>query len=311
MKAWQFTGINEPLRRSELPDPTPASDEIVLDVKAAGLCHSDVSFVDGTITSLLGHVPIVLGHETAGVVTAVGDAVNDFAVGDKVGIPATTEGPGTAVDGGFAEKVAVKAQLAVHIPDGVDFEQAAPAMDAARTAYRAVETFGKVEKGMNVGIIGFGGLGSLGAQIAEAVGAHVYVAEVNKGAWARVKASGAEGVSTDIRDFADKNLDVIIDFAGFGTTTAQAVEAVKHGGRIVQIGLARSEATISTQQITMKEITLVGASNGEKSEAEAVLELIAKGSLSSLVVPITFDQIPEYVDKLAKGEVEGRAVALY
>ena len=310
MKAWQFTGINEPLRRTELRDPTPAADEIVLDVKAAGLCHSDVSFVDGTITSLLGHIPIVLGHETAGIVTSIGEAVKDFAVGDRVGIPATTAGPGTAVDGVFADKVAVKAELAVHVPDGVEFEQAAPAPDAARTAYRAVVTVGKVERDMKVGIIGFGGLGSLGAQIAEAVGARVYVAEVNKGAWARVNAFGVDGVSSDIRDFADQQLDVIIDFAGFGTTTAQAVEAVRQGGRIVQIGLARSEATISTQQITMKEITLVGASNGEKSEAEAALDLIAEGSLSSLVVPITFDQIPEYVDRLARGEVEGRAVAL-
>jgi propanol-preferring alcohol dehydrogenase len=311
MKAWQFTGIDEPLKLTDLPVPVPGADEIVIDVKAAGLCHSDVSFVDGTITSLLGYIPIVLGHETAGIVSAIGSDVTDFAVGDKVGIPATTEGPGTAVDGGFAEKVAVKARLAVHVPDAVDFEQAAPAMDAARTAYRAIVTFGQVSAGMNVGIIGFGGLGSLGAQIAEAKGAHVYVAEVNKATWERINSMGVDGVSDDIREFADKGLDVIVDFAGFGTTTAQAVQAVKQGGRIVQIGLAREEATISMQQITMKEITLVGASNGEKSEAEAVLGLIADGSLSSLTVPITFEQIPEYIAKLAKGEVTGRAVALY
>ncbi|GAA4668082.1 hypothetical protein GCM10025780_08250 [Frondihabitans cladoniiphilus] len=237
--------------------------------------------------------------------------MTEFSVGDKVGIPATTEGPGAAVDGGFADRVAVKERLAVHVQDGVEFEQAAPAMDAARTAYRGVMTFGKVKKGMNVGIIGFGGLGSLGAQIAEAQGAHVFVAEANKATWDRVTAGGAGGVSADIRDFADKGLDVIVDFAGFGTTTAQAVEAIKQGGTIVQIGLAREEATISTQKITMKEITLVGASNGEKSEAVAVLDLIANGSLSSLTVPITFEQIPEYIAKLAKGDVTGRAVALY
>jgi propanol-preferring alcohol dehydrogenase len=310
MKAWQFTGVDEPLLKVDLPDPAPDAGEIVLDVKAAGLCHSDVSFVDGTITSLLGSIPIVLGHETAGVVTAVGSGVDDFAVGDRVGIPATTEGPGTAVNGGFAEQVAVRADLAVHIPDGVPFEQAAPAMDAARTAYRAIETFGKVSSGMRVGIIGFGGLGSLGAQIAEAVGAEVYVAEVNESAWPAAKELGVAGVSVDIRDFAHVGLDVIVDFAGFGTTTASAVDAVKQGGRIVQIGLAREEATISMQQITMKEITLVGASNGEKSEAEAALQLIADKKLASRVVPITFDDIPEYLDKLAHGGVSGRAVAL-
>jgi propanol-preferring alcohol dehydrogenase len=310
MKAWQFTGVDEPLQRVDLPDPEPAAQEIVLDVKASGLCHSDVSFLDGTITSLLGTVPIVLGHETAGVVTAVGSGVDDFAVGDRVGIPATTDGPGTAVNGGFAEQVVVRAELAVHVPDGVSFEQAAPAMDAARTAYRAVETVGRVSSGMRVGIIGFGGLGSLGVQIAEAMGAEVYVAEVNESVWPAARELGVAGVSADIRDFAQASLDVIVDFAGFGTTTASAIDAVKHGGRIVQIGLAREEATISMQQITMKEITLVGASNGEKSEAEAVLQLIADGKLTSRIVPITFDEIPEYVDKLAHGGVAGRAVAL-
>jgi propanol-preferring alcohol dehydrogenase len=309
MKAWQFTGIDEPLRLVHLPDPTPAADEIILDVKAAGLCHSDVSFMDGTITGLLGSIPIVLGHETAGVVQAVGDDVHDFVVGDRVGIPATTAGPGTAVNGGFAEQVAVRGDLAVHLPDGVPFDQAAPAMDAARTAYRAVETFGLVSAGMNVGIIGFGGLGSLGTQIAEAMGAKVYIAEVNESVWPTAKELGASGVSKDIRDFEDVGLDVIIDFAGFGTTTASAVDAVKRGGRIVQIGLAREEATISMQKITMKEITLVGASNGEKSEAEAVLALIADGKLASRIVPITFDDIPDYIAKLAKGELSGRAVA--
>lgn len=310
MKAWQFTGVGEPMQKVDLPDPSPAADEIVLRVRAAGLCHSDVSFMDGTITSLLGSIPIVLGHETAGEVIAVGHAVTDFSIGDRVGIPATTEGPGTAVNGGFADKVAVRADLAVHLPEAVPFDQAAPAMDAARTAYRAVETIGHVQAGMNVGIIGFGGLGSLGAQIAKAVGAEVYVAEVNEAAWPAARELGAADVSADIRDFEDVGLDVIIDFAGFGTTTASAVDAVKHGGRIVQIGLARETATISTQKITMKEITLVGASNGEKAEAEAVLELIGAGKLTSRVVPIGFDEIPEYVDKLAHGGVSGRAVAI-
>ncbi|MEU3947519.1 zinc-binding dehydrogenase [Streptomyces sp. NPDC029526] len=310
MKAWQFNEVNAPFTLVEREDPKPGADEIVIDVKASGLCHSDVSFVDGTLTPILGHRPIILGHETAGVVSAIGADVSAFAVGDRVGIPAVTEGPGTAVDGGFADKVVVKADLVVRVPDEVDFSQAAPAMDAARTSYRALVTFGRVEAGQNVGIIGFGGLGSLGAQIAKELGAEVYVAEINEKVWDDAKALGVAGVSQDIRDFADRGLDVIVDFAGFGTTTASAIDAVRHGGRIVQIGLAREEATLSMQQVILKEITLVGAANGEKSEAEEVLRLMAGGNIESKIVPITFEQIPEYVDKLAKGEVPGRAVAI-
>ncbi|MFF9220732.1 zinc-binding dehydrogenase [Streptomyces viridosporus] len=123
------------------------------------------------------------------------------------------------------------------------------------------------------------------------------MAEVDEKVRDAVDELGVGGVSKDIRDFADEGLEVIVDFAGFGTTTASAVDAIKHGGRIVQIGLAREEAAISMQQVTLKGITLVGASNGEKSEAEEVLKLMASGNIASKIVPITFEQIPEYVDR--------------
>lgn len=265
MKAWQFTTVGAPLEEVALPDPVPGSGDLVVDVKAAGLCHSDVGFIDGTLTPLLGHLPIVLGHEIAGVVSAVGADVANHALGDRVGIPAVTYGPGTAMNGGFAEKVRVPAELVVRIPDAVGFDQAAPATDAGRTAYRAIHTAGLVRPGQNVGIIGFGGLGSLGAQIALAAEANVSVAEVNAGAQEAARGLGASGVGADIRDFEDWDLDVIIDFAGFGTTTASAIDAVRAGGRVVQIGLAVEMATISTQKMVLKDLTYVGASNGECS----------------------------------------------
>jgi propanol-preferring alcohol dehydrogenase len=311
MKAWQFTGINEALKRVELPEPKAGKGEIVVHIKAAGLCHSDVSFMDGTITALLKEIPIVLGHEIAGVVTEIGEGVSDFRLGQRVGIPATTDGPGTYRNGGFADSVVVLASQCVPVPDSVPFEQAAPAMDAARTAYRAIVTIGLVQKGMNVGVIGYGGLGSLGVQIAVELGAGVYVAEVNQKVWDEAKASGIKDISADIRDFESVGLDVIIDFAGFGTTTASAIDAIKPRGRVVQIGLAKEMATISAQKVTMKEITYIGASNGEKHEAEEVLKLMASGNIKSKIIKISFDEIPGSLDQLKKGGVNGRFVAIY
>ena len=311
MKAWQFTGVGESLKRVELPDPVAGQGEIVIDVKAAGLCHSDVGFTDGTITSLLGHMPIVLGHEIAGVVSSVGGGVKDFKIGQRVGIPATVQSPGTATNGGFADKVLVAAELCVHVPDAVGFEQATPAMDAARTAYRGLVTAGLVTKGTKVGIIGFGGLGMLAVQIARAIGAEVYVAEINESGWAQARELGAVDVAADIKQFEDKALDVIVDFAGYGTTTAAAIDAVREKGRVVQVGLAKEMATISAQKITMKEITYIGSANGEKSEVDAVLKLMANGSIKSDVLHITFDEIPESLKKLEKGGVRGRFVATF
>lgn len=310
MKACQFTEVGAPLQRVELPDPVAGPGQIVIDVKAAGICHSDVGFMDGTITSLLQHTPIVLGHEIAGIVSAVGAGVTAFSVGQRVGIPATVESPGTACNGGFADKVVASAEQCVHVPDAVAFEQAAPAMDAARTAYRGLVTAGHVGAGTKVGIIGFGGLGSLAVQIALALDAVVYVAEVNEHAWEEARQLGARGVGADIREFEDQDLDVIVDFAGYGTTTAAAIDAVRPRGRVVQVGLAKEMATISAQKITMKEITYVGSANGEKSEAEAVLALIADGKIKSDVLRISFDDIPGSLKKLEQGGVRGRYVAI-
>lgn len=311
MLAWQFTAVGEPLRKTTLPDPEPGPGEIVVAVKAAGLCHSDVGFMDGTITALLGHLPIVLGHEIAGEVTAIGADVDGLTIGERVGVPAVTDGPGTAMNGGFAELVRLPAALAVRIPDEVTYEQAAPATDAGRTAYRAIHTAGHVTEGHKVGIIGYGGLGSLGAQIALAAGATIYVADTSTTARDAARTLGASGVATNIRDFQEEGLDVVIDFAGYGTTTASAIDAVKPFGRVVQIGLAVEMATISAQKMVLKDITYVGASNGEPHEFLGAVALVAQGKIHADTIPITFDQIPDSLRRLQDGGVRGRFVVLF
>lgn len=311
MKAWHFTGAKEPLTEVTLPDPSAGPGEVVIDVKAAGLCHSDVSFLDGTLTPILDHLPIVLGHEIAGVVSQVGEGVPQFAVGDRVGVPAVTYGPGVKLDGGFAEKVLVPEGLVVAVPDTVPFDQAAPATDAGRTAYRAVHTAGLVQAGQKVGIIGFGGLGSLGAQMILAAGAELYVAEISEGAQEAARKLGASEVSGDIHDFESAGLDVIIDFAGVGTSSAAAIDTIRPGGRVVQIGLAVEMATISAQKLVLKDITFIGASNGEQSECVGALDLLAEGKIKAEVLPIGFDEIPSSLERLAAGGVRGRFVALF
>lgn len=311
MRAWQFNAVGEPLEQVELEDPTPGPDEIVVDVAASGLCHSDIGFVDGTITSLLGHIPIVLGHEIVGTVSSVGNAVSEFAPGDRVGIPATTDAPGTAMNGGYAEKVLVPARLPVVLPDGLSFVDAAPATCSGRTAYRAVQTAGQVTSGMNVGIIGFGGLGYFGVQIAKAAGATVYVAELNETSWGRARSLGVDGCTRDLREFESKGLDLIIDFAGADGTLASAVDAIRQNGRVVEVGLGTEISTVSIQNITMKEVQIVGASNGTKAEATAILELIAQGSVRPLVEEITFEEIPAGLRRLELGRADGRLVAVF
>ncbi|MBR7832529.1 zinc-binding dehydrogenase [Actinospica durhamensis] len=311
MRAWQFTEVGAPLTLNEVPSPTPAADELVVHVRAAGLCHSDVGFLDGTLTPLLPFRPITLGHEIAGVVSAVGSAVTRFQIGQKVVIPAAIEGPGTSKNGGFADEVAVLERLVVALPDGVAFDQAAAATDAGLTSYHAVSVQGNITAGTRVGIIGLGGLGSLGSQAALALGATLFVAEKNELLHDYARSLGAAKVAGDITDFAGEGLDVVIDFAGFGTTTDGAIHTLRRGGRIVQVGLGRARAEIDLQALTLNEIELVGSQAGTKEDCEAVLGLVAEGKLSSRITEIGFEQIGEGIGRLERGEVVGRLVATF
>jgi D-arabinose 1-dehydrogenase-like Zn-dependent alcohol dehydrogenase len=247
MQGWQFSSVGQPLEFVELPDPVPGHGELVLEPKVTGFCHSDVGYIDGSLTSVLTFTPIILGHEIAGVVSAVGGGVTDFAVGDRVAVLAGPGTPGNGIHGGFATKVLTPSEFVAKIPDNVSFEYAATSTDAGAASHRAVAVVGEVRAGMRVGIIGLGGLGSYGAQIAKGLGAEVYVADPNEKALENAKEFSYAKYASDITEFADDELEVIVDFAGFGTTTAGALDVIRPGGRIVQVGLGRPEVTISSR----------------------------------------------------------------
>ena len=314
MKAWQFTNTHEPLSLTEVPDPTPGPGEVVLDVKAAGICHSDVGQMeDEGWLSMLAKTPITIGHENAGVVAELGEGVTEFSVGDRVGVcPTMPAGaPGYSFDGGFAPKMVVDAQALVPLPENVDFVQGAAATDAGMTSHAAVITQGGVKAGDTVGIIGLGGLGQIGARVAVLAGADVYVAEVNEKVWPLAEEIGAQGVKASIAEFEDVTFDVIVDFAGFGTTTAQAVDVIRRDGTVVLVGMGKLESTINTKSLILNQCNLKGSNGGSKEDVAGIYEYMATGKLNPTITTIGFDEIADGIEKLKNGEVVGRLVASY
>lgn len=311
MKAWQFVSEGTPITLNEVASPELTAGGVLVKVMAAGICHTDTGYLDGTLTYALAFRPITLGHEIAGTVTAVGDDVTSLQVGDRVVIPAKVEGPGTSLHGGFAPYVATPAEFVVPLPDGVPWDQAAAAADAGLTSYHATIGQGRVTSGTRVGIIGFGGLGSVGAQIARAIGAEVFVADSSQGARDFARSLGVTAVSADIGEFADCEMDVIIDFAGFGVTTASAIRAVRRGGRVVQVGMGVTDGLIPLVELAVKEVELIGSLAGSADDCAAVLRLIANGTVRSRITHVTFDEIGEALARLERGQVVGRLVALF
>ncbi|MET7571975.1 zinc-binding dehydrogenase [Streptomyces sp. NPDC005492] len=311
MKAWQFTAVHEPLVLNEVAEPVAVPGEVVIEVEAAGLCHSDVGMLeDENWPRHGGKNPITLGHEIAGVVGEVGEGVTEWKTGDRVSVFLTYASmPGHERDGGYAPRMLARAEDLIRIPEGVSWEHAAVGADAGACSYHALVGIGQAEPGDKVGIIGFGGLGQIATRIAVLKGYEVYVATRNQNVWPLARELGARRIVSDIRELADEQLDVIVDFAGAGTTTAAAVDAVRRGGRVVLPGMAALETTISTKSLIMKQVALVGALGASKEAQRGVYDLMATGDLSPVTETIPFEEIAAGLVRLSKGGLDARLVA--
>ncbi len=310
MRAWQFVGTHKPFERVDIEEPTAGPGKVVVDVKAAGLCHSDVGILeDEKWLSSMKELPVVPGHETAGIISEVGEGVTDWKVGDRVAVWPML-GQGYTVNGAWEDRTEVTSDALIAIPEGVSFNQAAAATDAGMTSVGALSTAG-VEAGMKVGVIGFGGLGQIGARVAHLRGAEVYVAEVNESIWDRAREAGAVEVAKSITEFTDVELDVIIDYAGFGVTTADALKTVKSsgGGRVVQVGMGKLESTIDTYSLILGRKQLHGSMGGSKDDIEETMRFMASGKLTPTITEIDFEEIPAGIQQLTDGTVVGRLVA--
>lgn len=315
MKGWQFVGTNKPLELVEKEDPIIEPGKVILDTKVAGLCHSDVGVLrDPGWMELLGKFPVIMGHEVAGVISEVGEGVTDYEVGDRVAICPTGpsgQAPGYEYDGGFGSKVLTHASDLVRIPDGVTFEQAAAGTDAGMTSYHATFTKGGVREGMVVGMVGIGGLGQVALETAVAKGAIVYAVDTNPNALELAKKLGAAGTYENVKEIAEFEPEVIIDFAGFDITTRESLESVGYEGKVVLVGMGKLESTINVTSMIMKQSTLVGSNGGTKKDIEEMFELFASGKVKPKLTEISFDEIPEGLERLERNEVTGRLVAKY
>lgn len=314
MKGWLFTGTHIPIKIIEKPDPVAPPGEVVIDIKAAGLCHSDVGALeDPGWMELISGAPLIFGHEFAGVISQVGEGVTGYKVGDRVGVcPISSTGAvsGYNRDGGYATKAVVVADQLVPIPNRVTFAQGAAATDAGMTSYHAMFVTGAAKPGMKVGVIGIGGLGQIAARAAVVKGIEVYAVDTSPAARDLAEEIGCTAVYENTSDLAQHNLPLIVDYAGFGVTTAQALEAIGFQGTVVVVGMGRLEATINTRTLILKQAKVVGSNGGTGADIAAVYDLMATGDLDPLLTIIKFEDIDKGLEQLHKGLVKGRLVAL-
>ena len=316
MKAYHFDSPETGLVPVDLPDPVPGPEQVVLDVEAAGMCHSDVHILNGHGDHWLRKRPIVLGHEVAGTITALGPNVTGFAAGDRVAVALVahpieeadfTDAIGLGFDGGYAHKVAVPARNLVAIPDSVSFPHAAVATDSIATAYHAVVAESGAGPDSTVVIIGLGGLGLNGVRVGALCGATVYGVDVDPTAFQTAVEQGATACFASIADVPGI-IDAVVDFAGMGVTTSEAVNAVKPGGRVVVVGLGAPATTLPTHELITKNVQIRGSLGASLEELKSVLGLIAEGQLTPIIEEVDFSDLESAIRRLERGDVRGRLV---
>ncbi|KAL5584306.1 hypothetical protein FOVSG1_013695 [Fusarium oxysporum f. sp. vasinfectum] len=320
MKAFSYENPTDSLQLKDLPVPELDDGSVLIEVKAAGICHSDCHIVSGHGDDYIAKKPIVLGHEVAGMIKNLGRNVSGFQIGDAVTLallmhPVSERVSGAYVglsfDGGYGQYVVAPQKILVKIPEGISFAQAAVATDALATSYHAVVGEGSARPGLTVGVVGLGGLGMHGLQFACLKGSTVYGFDVNEAKFDQAKSYGAKDCFTSLEDAtnADIAFDVIVDFVGHSTTTSTAIKAVKPGGKVVTVGLASSDVTIPSNTgsgYILKGVTIIGSIGASMQDLKDVLTLLAEGAIKPELTEVAFEEIPETIKRLAEGTVTGR-----
>ncbi len=338
MRAARLHKYGEGLRLDELPVPRPAAGQVLVRVKGAGFCHSDLHVISGDIP-ILPRMPLTLGHENAGVVAAVGSGVRAVKEGDAV---AVYGGWGDGVcdycvsgeenicmqgqwvglsnyDGGYAEFLLVPHERYLIKLSKLDPKMAAPLTDAALTPYRAIKrALPVLTPDYAALVIGAGGLGQFGIKLLGLLsGSEIIVADVADSKLETARELGADhtintrepGAAEKIRELSRGGVAATFDFVGATPTLELAFGVTRRLGRVVQVGLAGGTASLTALQNWQPEVSFSVSYWGNIKELREVLDMADDGRLTPIALEfVSLEGANDVYHRLEKGQVEGRAV---
>jgi len=329
MRAWEVSEpgpvSGAPLTLTQRPVPTPAPGEVLVRVRACGVCRTDLHLAEGDL--LPRHRGVVPGHEVVGEVVGLGAGARRFTAGERVGIAWLRQTCGTCrwcragrenlcptslytgwdADGGYAELAAVPEAFAYRIPAAFSDEQAAPLLCAGIIGYRSLRR-AQLPSGGRLGIYGFGASAHLTAQVAIAQGAEVHV--LTRGRRARELALQLGAASAGgAFDRSPVPLDSAIIFAPAGELVPVALESLGPGGTLALAGIHLSDVpTLNYQRHLFGERTVCSVSSNTRRDGEEFLVLAERLGVQVTTTPVPFDRADQALRDLAEGRVRGAAV---
>ncbi|QDQ90498.1 NAD(P)-dependent alcohol dehydrogenase [Rhodococcus sp. WB9] len=339
MRAVRMTAWGEPAQVQRVRVPEPRRAELLIGVRAAGLCRSDLHVMDAPAGAFDYPLPFTLGHEVAGTVVAAGPDADGSWIGESVvvhGVWSCGEcrncrrgrenychelrpradgrrpaiGNGLGHDGGLADAMIVPSERFVVRTRGLAPESAAPLADAALTAYHAIRTNRDLVDSHSVAVVvGVGGLGHLAVQILRALGAGTIIA-VDPRADSRdlARQLGADRAVPEVADVATSDADVVFDFVGSPATMDSAARLLGPGGRLVTVGSGGGRLTVGKDLGLPNGWQVSAPFWGTRADLEAVVDLAQRGLLSVESTAYRLDDAVDVYDRLRRGAIHGRAV---
>jgi 2-desacetyl-2-hydroxyethyl bacteriochlorophyllide A dehydrogenase len=339
MKALRLVKPGRPLELQEVEVPGVGSRDVLVRVKAAGICHSDAHYRAGR--SLVRPLPLTLGHEVAGVVEKIGAGVSQFQPGDRVCLHylascgmchhcqrgneqfcVSGAMMGKFRDGGFAKFVVMPARSVFRLSDEIPFDQGAILMCSSATSLHALNK-ARLRAGESIAVFGVGGLGLSAIQLAKVFGAgEVYAVDIKPGklsSAARLGAVPVNGAACDAveelrRLTKGRGVDVALELIGSPLAMRQSVSCLAIQGRAVLAGITEKTFEISPySEVLNKEAEIIGVSDHLAQELPQLLEWARTGALDlsgviTRTLPLDARAVNEALDDLEQFAMDGRAV---
>ncbi len=324
MKAAIAPAVNAKWEVRDVPRPKPGPNEVLMRIKASGLCFTDVHITHGMIPT---QFPRTLGHEPVGEIVEVGAGVTKRKVGDRVGVPWVQDScgrcewclrgkkqfcqnsvaTGIQTQGSHAEFMVARADATVLIPEGVSDEQAAPIFCAGFTVWSGFR-IAEPEPGDRVAIVGIGGLGHLGVQFAKAAGHETIAVTHSKDKEKMLRQLGADHVVAD-GDGLQKagGADIILVTGNSWKAAADAMKALRPQGRVVLMGVSGEPLPVPVSLLFV-EGRILGSSQNDPEHLYEALDFVARGKVKVVTETYSLDEIGKAYERVEKGEVRFRAV---
>lgn len=332
-------GPHQPFRAVKIERRDLGPKDVLIDIAYSGICHTDLHFAHDEKKGATRY-PLVPGHEIAGVITAVGSEVRKFKVGDRAGIGVMCDScgeckpcqdgleqyctgkrvltynsigyDGKITYGGYSEKIVAKEDFVVKVPESIPLESAAPMFCAGITVYSPLRHW-RVGPGMRVAIVGFGGLGHLGTQIAKAMGASVIVLDRSEDKRVDSIRMGADDfrLTTDksVFDELTSSFDLILSTVPANLDMDAFVGMLDIDGVFVTVSSSQGSAlSVNAINLMTNRRSIAGTKSGGIAETQEMIDFCAENGIKAQVEIVSADMIEDAFTKMLKGNVKYRFV---